>query len=139
MSDTQKVRIDKWLWAVRLYKSRTMASDACKAGKVKSGGHLLKPSNAIVAGDILEIKKNGFNLTFKVNHLIQKRVSATLAAPCFDDLTPVEELNKYKDWFVGKSGVEYRERGDGRPTKKERREIDDFKEMYFEDEEDEML
>lgn len=139
MSDTQKVRIDKWLWAVRLYKSRTMASDACKAGKVKSGGHLLKPSNVIVAGDILEIKKNGFNLTFKVNHLIQKRVSATLAAPCFDDLTPVEELNKYKDWFVGKSGVEYRERGDGRPTKKERREIDDFKEMYFEDEEDEML
>lgn len=133
MSDNKKVRIDKWLWAVRLFKSRTIAADACKSGKVKSNDVIVKPSHLLVKDEILEVKKNGFTLSFKVNHLIEKRVSATLAAPCFDDLTPQEELDKYKDWFVGKSGTEFRERGDGRPTKKERRDIDEFKEMYFDD------
>ncbi|MBK8054249.1 MAG: RNA-binding S4 domain-containing protein [Saprospiraceae bacterium] len=136
MTDLKKVRIDKWLWAVRLFKSRTMATDACRAGKIKLSGVSLKPSYMVVVGEILEVKKNGFNLNFKVNHLIEKRVSATLAAPCFDDLTPQDELNKYKDWFVGKSGTEYREKGEGRPTKKERRDIDDYKDMYLEDEDD---
>jgi ribosome-associated heat shock protein Hsp15 len=138
MGDLKKVRLDKWLWAVRLFKSRTMSTDACKAGKVKLKGTSLKPSHLISIGDTIEVKKNGFNLTFKVNQILEKRVSAVLAAPCFDDLTPQEELNKYKDWFVGKSGSEFRDRGEGRPTKKDRREIDDFKEMYF-DEEDEGL
>ncbi|MBK8346408.1 MAG: RNA-binding S4 domain-containing protein [Saprospiraceae bacterium] len=136
MADLKKVRLDKWLWAVRLFKSRTMSTDACKSGKVKAKGLNLKPSYLLAAGEVIEVKKNGFNLTFKVNQLLEKRVSAVLAAPCFDDLTPPEELNKYKEWFVGKSGSEYRDRGEGRPTKKDRREIDDFKEMYF-DEEDE--
>jgi ribosome-associated heat shock protein Hsp15 len=97
----------------------------------------LKPSYLLTAGETVEVKKNGFNLIFKVEQLLEKRVSALLAAPCFTDLTPQEELNKYKDWFVGKSGAEYRDRGEGRPTKKDRREIDDFKEMYFDDEFDE--
>lgn len=136
MTDLKKIRLDKWLWAVRLFKSRTMSTDACKAGKVKLNGNSLKPSYLLTIGETIEVKKNGFNLTFKVNQLLEKRVSAVLAAPCFEDLTPQDELNKYKDWFVGKSGSEFRDRGEGRPTKKDRRELDDFKEMYFEDEEE---
>ncbi|MBC7886137.1 MAG: RNA-binding S4 domain-containing protein [Saprospiraceae bacterium] len=131
----QKVRIDKWLWSVRLFKSRSMATDACKSGKVKIKENNVKPSYLVTSGEQIELKKNGFNLTFRVLQLLDKRVSATLAAPCFEDLTTLEEMNKYKEWFVGKSGAEFRLRGEGRPTKKERREIDDFKEMYFDDEE----
>lgn len=138
MGDLNKVRLDKWLWAVRLFKSRTMATDACKAGKIKLNGHSLKPSFMITVGETIEVKKNGFNLIFKVNQLLEKRVSAVLAAPCFEDLTPADELNKYKDWFTGKAGAEFRDRGEGRPTKKDRREIDEFKDMYF-DEDDEGL
>ena len=138
MGDLNKVRLDKWLWAVRLFKSRTMATDACKAGKIKLNGHSLKPSYLITVGETIEVKKNGFNLIFKVNQLLEKRVSAVLAAPCFDDLTPADELNKYRDWFTGKAEAEFRDRGEGRPTKKDRREIDEFKDMYF-DEDDEGL
>lgn len=135
MTNLFKVRLDKWLWAVRIFKSRTMATDACKSGKVKANGHSIKPSYLVSVGEVIEVKKNGFNFLFKVNQLLEKRVSAVLAAPCYDDLTPIEELNKYKDWFVGKSGIEIRTKGDGRPTKKDRREIDDFKEAYFDDDE----
>lgn len=133
MSDLKKVRIDKWLWSVRLFKSRSLATDVCKAGKVKARGISVKPSYLLSQGEVIEVKKNGFNLVFRVNTLLEKRVSAVLAAPCFDDLTPADELNKYKDWFVGRGGTEYRDKGDGRPTKKERREIDEFKDMYFEE------
>jgi ribosome-associated heat shock protein Hsp15 len=136
MGDLKKVRVDKWLWAVRIFKSRTMATDACKAGKIKLNGISLKPSYLLTIGETIEVKKNGFNLIFRADQLLEKRVSALLAAPCFTDLTPQEELNKYKDWFIGKSGAEYRDRGEGRPTKKDRREIDDFKDMYFDDEYD---
>lgn len=128
-----KVRIDKWLWSVRLFKSRSMATDACKSGKVKLSGKTAKSSSLVSQGDIVEVKKNGFNLTFRAVQLIEKRVSATLAAPCIEDLTPPEELSKYKDWFTGKAAPEFRERGDGRPTKKERREIDEFKIVYLDD------
>lgn len=138
MGDLNKVRLDKWLWAVRLFKSRTIATDACKAGKIKLNGHSLKPSYLITVGETIEVKKNGFNLIFKVNQLLEKRVSAVLAAPCFEDLTSADELNKYRDWFTGKAGAEFRDRGEGRPTKKDRREIDEFKDMYF-DEDDEGL
>lgn len=122
-----KVRVDKWLWSVRIFKSRTLATDACKSGKVKLGGSSLKPSYLIQRGDQLEVKKNGFDLQFKVIDLIQKRVSAPLAQVCYEDLTPAEEMNKYQNWFVGKSSSEKREKGAGRPTKKERRLIDGFK------------
>lgn len=132
MNSVSRVRLDKWLWSVRLYKSRTMASDACRTGKVRVNELNAKPSMMIVRGDMIQLKKNGFNLSYKVLELIDKRVSATLAAPCIEDLTPQEELSKYKEWYVGKSGVEFREKGDGRPTKKERREIDDFKSLYLE-------
>jgi ribosome-associated heat shock protein Hsp15 len=139
MTELSKVRIDKWLWSVRIFKSRSIAIDACKAGKVKLNGNSLKPSFQICNGDVIEVKKNGFNLCFKINKLIDKRVSAVLAAPCFDDLTQADELSKYKDWFIGKSGIEFRERGDGRPTKKDRREIDEYKQMYFDENDGEIF
>ncbi len=122
-----KVRIDKWLWSVRIFKSRTLATDACREGKVKLNGEEVKASQMIQVGDVLEVRKDGFNMRYQVLQLIEKRVGAPLAQVCYEDLTPAEELNKYKDWFVGKAGAEYREKGSGRPTKKERREIDEFK------------
>ena len=122
-----KVRIDKWLWSVRIFKSRTLATDACKSGKVKIKGANVKPSYLVEREELVEVRKNGFDLQFKVIDLIQKRVSAPLAQVCYEDLTPPDELNKYQDWFVGKASAEKREKGAGRPTKKERRSIDDFK------------
>ena len=125
MSD--KVRIDKWLWSVRLFKSRTLAADACKSGKIRVNKLIAKASTVVSENDVIEVKRKGFNFTFKVEKVIKTRVSAVLAAPCYINLTPEEELNKYKNWFVGKAGTEFREKGLGRPTKRERREIDDFK------------
>lgn len=129
-----KVRIDKWLWSVRIFKSRTIATDACKSGKVKIKGINVKPSYLLEREELVEVRKNGFDLQFKVVDLIQKRVSAPLAQQCYEDLTPAEELNKYQDWFVGKAAAERREKGAGRPTKKERRTIDEFKWMRDQEE-----
>ena len=127
----EKVRIDKWLWSVRIFKSRTLATDACKSGKVKIDGVAMKPSYQLQCGEVVEVRKNGFNFEFKVLDLIQKRVGAPIAQKCYEDLTPEEELNKYNDWYVGKKGTEKREKGAGRPTKKERREIERFKRNKF--------
>ncbi|MEP6796367.1 MAG: RNA-binding S4 domain-containing protein [Saprospiraceae bacterium] len=124
----EKIRIDKYLWAIRIYKSRTMATEACREGKVKLNGVVVKSSALIVPGDILDVHKDNFRFKYKVVQLIEKRVSAILAKPCYEDFTPEDELNKYKSWFVGKGGPERRERGAGRPTKKERREIEGYKE-----------
>lgn len=130
-----KVRVDKWLWSVRIFKSRTMAANACKNGKVRLNGTTpLKASSSIKKGELLHVRKNNFNLIFKVVELIEKRVSAKLAEPCYENLTPAEEMNKFKSWFVTNAPGEYREKGAGRPTKKERREIDDFKEMDLKEE-----
>ncbi len=128
---SKKVRVDKWLWSVRIFKSRTLATDACKSGKVKVGGSPVKPSYQLQVDELVEVRKDGFDLQFRVLDLIQKRVSAPLAQACYEDLTPESERNKYKDWFVGKGAMERRERGAGRPTKKERREIEEFKDNWF--------
>lgn len=127
-----KVRVDKWLWSVRIFKSRTMATDACKSGKVRVKDVAVKPSFSIQVNDILMVRKNGFNLQFKVLELIQKRVGAPIAQKCYVDQTPEEELRKFEDWFVGKGSAERREKGAGRPTKRERRDIDRFKTEYLE-------
>lgn len=129
----EKVRIDKWLWSVRIFKSRSLATAVCRSGKVKLNEANVKPSTLIQVGDLIGVKKNGFDLEFKVVKLISKRVSATLAQPCYEDLTPESEINKYKDWFIGKASAEIRGKGEGRPTKKERRTIDEFKQDYLED------
>lgn len=127
----EKVRVDKWLWSVRIFKSRSISTDACKKGRIKIGDKTVKPSYLLSRGEIVLVYKEGFNLEFEVVELINKRVSAVLAQPCYKNLTPADELNKYKDWFVGKAAPERRERGAGRPTKRERREIDEFKDDHF--------
>ena len=125
-----KVRVDKWLWAVRIFKSRTLATDVIKKGKVSTAdGEPLKPSSNVAVGDRLQVQKEGFNLDIEVVKLLNKRVGAPLAVTCYVDHTPEEEMNKYKDWFVGKSKGEFREKGAGRPTKRERREIESFKDL----------
>ncbi len=131
-----KARVDKWLWSVRIFMSRSKATDACKSGKVKVDDTSVKPSFLLSVGDRVKVSKNGFNLEFGVERLIEKRVSATIARECYSDHTPTEELNKFADWYIGKAGPEIRERGSGRPTKRERRELDEFKEeMYWFEEE----
>lgn len=128
-----KVRIDKWLWSIRIFKTRTLATEVCKAGKVRVDGQSVKPSYLLQIGETVQVKKEGFNMQYKVLKLIEKRVGAPLAKECYEDLTPQEELNKYNDWFVGKARPETREKGAGRPTKRERRQIDQFKDDYLED------
>ncbi len=123
----EKVRIDKYLWSIRIYKSRSIATEAIKEGKVKLNGVHAKASTLVVVDDVMDVYKEGFRMKYKVVQLIEKRVSPILAKPCYEDLTPQEELDKYKAWFVGKGGPERRERGSGRPTKKERREIEGYK------------
>lgn len=126
----EKVRIDKWLWSVRIFKSRTIATDACKAGRVKIAGEAVKPSYLLSRGEVVTVKKEGFNFQFQALDLIEKRVGAPLAVACYLDITPEEERNKYNAWFLnGMPAAEKREKGAGRPTKKERRELDDFKEI----------
>jgi len=129
----EKTRLDKWLWAVRFYKSRTLASDACKNGKVCSKSIQLKAAHFVMIGDLLEIRKNGFQFLVEVKKIIDKRVGAPIAVTCYENKTSEEELNKYAAWFSGKAQAEKRERGAGRPTKRERRDIDDFKTFVFED------
>ena len=129
----KKIRVDKWLWAVRLFKTRTMATDACKAGKVKMEGNTLKASFEVRVGDVVQVKKESFNLTFKVLGLLEKRVSAPVAQAAYENTTPTAEMEKFKMWFV-----EIRDRGTGRPTKRDRRDIDDYKDDEFEDEFGEM-
>lgn len=134
--ELKKVRIDKWLWAVRIFKTRTLATETCKKSNVKINDKSVKPSYLLTVGETVGVHKNGFNLTYKVTGLLAKRVSATLAQECYEDLTPASELNKYNEWFVGKARPEMREKGTGRPTKRERREIDEYKSMVFEGEEE---
>lgn len=123
-----KVRVDKWLWAVRIFKSRTLATAACKGNKVLLNGTSLKPSSSIERGMTLHVKKEGYNMQYKVVDLIEKRVSAKLAEPCYENLTPEDEINKFKDWYMrNKAVIEIREKGLGRPTKRDRRDIDKFK------------
>ena len=123
-----KVRIDKWLWSVRIYKSRTLATDACKAGKVKINGDAVKPSHLLSEGEVVWVKKEGFHFQYRAIQLIEKRVGAPIALTCYEDITPEAEKKKYEDWFQnGTPVVEKRERGTGRPTKKERREMEAYK------------
>jgi ribosome-associated heat shock protein Hsp15 len=122
-----KVRVDKWLWGVRIFKSRTLASDTCKGNKVKINGNIVKSSAFVQVGDHLEVKKDNFFMQYKVLGIVETRVSATLAAPCYENITPEAELKKFDSWFLAQAGNEHREKGEGRPTKRERRDLDKFK------------
>ena len=118
------VRIDKFLWAIRVFKTRTEATEACKGGRVKVGGDNAKPSREVSPGDTISIRKGPVNYTYKVLLPLSNRVGAKLVGDFAEDLTPESEKMKLhaprETFFVT------RERGSGRPTKKERREIDEL-------------
>lgn len=125
MTKETGIRIDKWLWAARIYKTRNQASNECKKGKVLIDNVPVKPSRIIQEGDIVTVRKMPVVYTYRIKKLISKRVSAKLVVDFIEDLTPVEE----KDKLVQKSTsvLFIRKRGEGRPTKKERRVIDRLK------------
>lgn len=120
MSDS--CRIDKYLWAIRVFKTRSEATDACNGNKVKIGGTNAKPSKAVKTGDVIEIRKGSVLYTYKVLQLSENRMGAPLVPDYAENLTPESELSKLhapRETIVLK-----RDRGAGRPTKKERRELD---------------
>jgi ribosome-associated heat shock protein Hsp15 len=119
------VRIDKWLWAVRIFKTRSQATEGIRAGKVRVNDVLIKPSHAVKQGEIITILLNHLKKTVKVTGILDHRVSAKLVEQFMEDLTPSEEYDKLK---VHKNlAFEHRERGIGRPTKKDRRILEILK------------
>jgi len=119
------IRIDKWLWSVRLFKTRSQATVACKGGKVKIEGMVVKPSREVKLEDIIQVQSGGFSKTVKVIGLLKNRVSARLAVEYVEDITPEEEIAKRL--MMKDVNYERRERGVGRPTKKQRRLIERLK------------
>ncbi|WP_297098621.1 RNA-binding S4 domain-containing protein [uncultured Draconibacterium sp.] len=118
------VRIDKWLWAVRIFKTRSQATEACKKGHVTIDDSVVKASREIHVGEVVKVRKSPITKSFKVLALSGKRMGAKLVADFVEDVTPPEEIEllemqKHMRWSV-------REKGTGRPTKKDRRDLDDF-------------
>lgn len=129
-----EIRIDKWLWAVRLYKTRSLASEACKKGKVLVQNVQIKPSRVVKVGDIIQIKRNPVLYSFKVLALAQNRMNAKLVPEFMENVTTPDQLELIE---LGKIASQTgRARGAGRPTKKERRDMEDFFEPFFFDDED---
>ena len=127
VNTTQKsmeARIDKWLWAVRLYKTRSMATDACKKGQVTMNGVTMKPSKSIKEGDVVSVRKPPITYTFRVLKAIENRVGAKLVPEMLENITPKEQYDILEMSKI--SGFANRMRGTGRPTKKERRDLDEF-------------
>ena len=118
----EEVRIDKYIWAIRVFKTRTEATDACKGGKIRVNGADIKPSKAVKPGDVIVARKGAVAYTYKVLELIDKRQGAKLVPRYAENQTPEEELAKLRapvETFFLK-----RDRGTGRPTKKDRRQMD---------------
>lgn len=121
-----EARLDKWLWAARIYKTRTLAADACKNGRVTINGAQAKPSRVVKVGDEVGVKKSPITYTFRVKQAIEKRVGAKLLPDVLENITSAQqyellEMSRISS-FVGRA------RGTGRPTKKERRALDEFAE-----------
>ena len=118
------IRIDKWLWAVRLYKTRSLAAEECKKGKVMINGMNVKPSREIKEGETIQLRRPPITRSYKVIALVENRMSAKLVPEFMVETTPASELEILEvqkiDSFFN------RERGTGRPTKKDRRDMDDF-------------
>ena len=121
----KSVRIDKYLWAVRVYKTRSLASEACRKGRVMIDEIPAKPSRMVKAGEVVEVKKMPIVYSYRIIDPIEKRVGAKIVDKYVKNITPEEELHKLdlQDDFYTK-----RDRGAGRPTKKERRLLDDLRE-----------
>jgi ribosome-associated heat shock protein Hsp15 len=119
-----EIRIDKFLWATRIFKSRSQATEACTKGKILINDNIVKPSHNVKVNDIIKVKKNTIIYIYRVKELIGNRISAKLTDQFIINLTPEEEMMKLKSF--ASSSFSFREKGSGRPTKKERRLIDDF-------------
>jgi ribosome-associated heat shock protein Hsp15 len=125
MSEKEKLRLDKYLWSIRLFKTRTMAAAACDTGKVKFNGLQAKASKNVQVGDEYEVKTEAKRWRIKVTGLLEKRVAHAEAIKNYIDITPAEEIQRLQfqasSFHTGK-----RQSKIGRPTKKERRDLDDF-------------
>ena len=124
-----EARLDKWLWAARIFKTRSIAADACKNGRVTMGGVKQKASKMIKEGDVVDVRKPPVTYSFKVLKAIQNRVGAKLVPEVLENVTTKEQLELLEMNRI--SGFVDRARGTGRPTKKERRELDDFIQPAF--------
>ena len=125
----QEARIDKWLWAARIYKTRTLAADACKNGRITINGAQTEPSRTVKAGDKVGVKKPPITYTCLVKQPIEKRVGAKLRPDILENVTTPEQYELLEMSRI--SGFVDRARGTGRPTKKDRRAIDDFQAPEF--------
>ena len=119
-----QARIDKWLWAVRIYKTRSIAAEACKKGHVSIGERTAKPAHNIRIGDIVNVKKAPITYSFKVLKCAENRVGAKLVPELMENVTSQEQYEILEMSRI--SGFVDRARGTGRPTKKERRDLDQF-------------
>ncbi len=126
-----KLRIDKWLWMVRLFKTRTMASDACNAGKVKINGINCKPSREVKTGEELQVKIGQLQKTVQIIAFPKNRIPAKLIPDYYMDMTPAEEYERMK---MLSSRFESRDHGIGRPTKRDRRQLEYLKNFLEEEE-----
>ncbi|MDD6642171.1 MAG: RNA-binding S4 domain-containing protein [Bacteroidales bacterium] len=131
-------RVDKWLWAVRVFKTRSLAADACKKGRVLMQGVAVKPSRELKVGDVVQVRRNPIVYTFKVVALTQNRVGAKLVSQFMANQTAPDQLELLEVLKLDQSNR--RAKGLGRPTKKERRDLDDFFDdaAYYFDDEDEL-
>jgi ribosome-associated heat shock protein Hsp15 len=132
MPEKEKLRIDKYLWAIRIFKTRTLASDACKAGRVKLDNQNIKPSHEVKIGEIYQVSKGIDRKVLRVKGLLESRADAKTVINFFDDITPVEQTQAFKSMF--QAPLLKRDRGAGRPTKRDRREIDELKDDFFKNE-----
>jgi ribosome-associated heat shock protein Hsp15 len=119
-----EARVDKWLWAARIFKTRSIAADACKNGRVTINGVNLKPSHIIKAGETICVRKSPITYSFKVLQAIENRVGAKMIPEVLENVTPKEQFELLEMSKI--SGFVDRARGLGRPTKKDRRSLDDF-------------
>lgn len=123
------IRIDKWLWAVRLFKTRSQATDACRSNKVTIDDQPVKPSREVHVGDRIQFQTGHMTRIVEVRELLNNRVGAKLVENFLIDHTPEEEYERLK--LMKAVNFEYRDRGLGRPTKKERRLIEKLKKSKF--------
>jgi len=131
-----EARLDKWLWAARIFKTRTMAADACKNGRIMINGAKIKASRMVKEGDVVQVKKPPVTYSFKILKAIQNRVGAKLIPEILEDVTPPEQYEILEMNRIG--GFVRRAKGLGRPTKKERRVLDEFTiPMFYADFDDE--
>ncbi len=119
-----EARIDKWMWAVRIFKTRTIAAEACKKGRVSINGALAKAARMIKPGDVIQVRKPPVTYSFKVLQPIEKRVGAKLVSEMMENVTPPDQYELLEMSRV--SGFVDRAKGTGRPTKKDRRSLEEF-------------